>query len=813
MGSAIQSRNWHGGRSLYFGVALISISVLMLEIGLTRMFSVMFESSYAFLVISSAILGLGVGGIFVHIRAGRISTPNLHPIQKLLPISSGMMALSILGMTVLIIKVSFFHHILLATLLAFVPFSFGGIFLAAAFRLFADKSSKVYAADLIGASIGSVLIIFLLKLGGINVNLLVAVVASIPAALLITPNESSKKSKKMALFLLMGGLTSIFLLNYLSNFLGAIPSARGAHKEMAHLLAHPTRQASVIDSRWSAFGRTDLVRDENDPNEMVFFVDGTAGTVMYKFEKDLTSLDSHELRNFSGYFPFKLLPEEEKEKVLIIGSGGGREVLISLLGGAKEITAVEVNRDLVNLMKKYADFNGGIYNDFPGVKVVVAEGRNFIRATKEKYNIIMLSIPVTKTSRSPEGFALTENYLFTVESINDYLDRLKANGRLIVVAHEDVEIFRLIFTSLMALKKRGISSSSAMEYLYTVGPEMFPVFVLKKSPLTPEEAQRVHLNMHEHNYSTHSSFIPFIEQAKHPIPLADGTYYEHFMLNQALYLILQGEASPDELVKIANFDLSAVTDDDPFFYRFDIGLPSVISFLLFFSTIAIIGGWLIRPGYTNEGKNPRNNILFLLLFSSLGIGFMLIEISLFQKFILFLGQPIYSVAVLLFSLLIGAGIGSWMGGILWERRTLFKLRLAALIVGLVVMAYAILLKQVFVLFLGAPFFTRILVSFLLLMPLGVFMGIPFPMGMKLLDEFGLEHYVPRMWGVNGIGSVLGAALAIALAISFGFSYAMTLGAILYILISILFSVACCKSWKFVKGSYVTDEKGMPGGGH
>ena len=784
MGSAIQSRNWHGGRSLYFSVALISISVLMLEIGLTRMFSVMFDSHYGFLVISLAILGLGVGGIYVHTRAGKISNPNLMPIQNLLPISSGLMALSILGMTILIVKVSIFHHILLVAPLAFAPFFFGGIFLAAAFP---DRSSKVYAADLIGASIGSLLIVFILKLGGINVNLLVAVITSLPAGLFIF-RKSSRKLEKVTLLFLMGGLISMFLLNYISAFLGAIPLARGAHKEMARLLAHPERKASTIESRWSAFGRTDLLVDEKYPDKMIFFIDGTSMTVMYRFDEDLIRLDSPELSNFSGYFPLELLPEKEKEKVLIIGSGGGREVLISLLGGAKEITAVEVNRDLVDLMKEYSNFNGGIYNGFPGVKVVVEEGRNFIRATKEKYDIIMLSIPVTQTSRSPEGFALTENFLFTVESINDYLDRLKTNGRLIVVAHDDMEIFRLIFTSLAALKKRGISPTSAMKHLYTVGPEVFPVFVLKKSPLTPEEAQRIHLNMHEHNYSTHSSFIPYVKQVKHNIPLGEGIHYKQYMFSQPLYLISQGQVSPDEVIEIADFDVSAVTDNDPFFYKFDIGLPSVISFLLFFSTIAIIGGWLIRPEYTSEGKNPRNNILFLLLFSFLGIGFMLIEIPLFQRFILFLGQPVYSMAVLLFSLLLGAGIGSWTSGLLWERRTLSKLRLAAMMVGLIVLTYVLFLKHIFVFFLGAPFFARILISFLLLTPLGFFLGMPFPLGMKLLDELDLEHYVPRMWGVNGIGSVLGAALSIALAITFGFSYAMTLGAILYISMFILFSI-------------------------
>jgi len=782
-----ETREEQTGWTFYLSVALISMSVLMLEIGLIRTFSVMFDSHYAFLVISVAILGLGTGGISVHARVGKISNTNLTPIQNLLPISSGLMALSIPGMTIVIVKIPIFHHILLVAPLAFVTFFFGGIFLAVAFRLFPDRSSKVYAADLIGTAMGALLVLFLFKLGVINVNLLIAVIASLPAGLLIF-RESSKKREKALLFCLMGSLISIFFLNYLGSFLGEIPLAKGAHKEMARVLAHPARKTSVIESRWSVFGRTDLVVDKTIPSEMIFFIDGDAATKMYRFDGDLRSLDISELINFSVYFPLKLLSEKEKEKVLIIGAGGGREVLISLLERAKDITAVEVNRDLVDIMKKYSNFNGGIYNGFPGVSVFVEEGRHFIRATKEKYDIIVLSIPITKSSRSPEGFALTENFLFTVESINDYLDRLKPNGRLIVVAHHDLEVFRLVLTSLAALKKRGISTTTAMKHLYTVGPELFPVFVLKKSPLTLQEAKGVHLSMHEHDYSALSSFVPYIKQVKHSIHLGGGVYDERHMFNQALYLMSQGDMSPDEAIKISDFDLSVVTDNDPFFYKIFIGLPSVISFLLFISTIAIINGWLIRPKYTKEYENSRNNILFLLLFSLLGIGFMLIEIPLLQKFILFLGQPVYSVSVLLFSLLTGAGLGSWCSGGLWKQRTLYKLRSTAMVVGLIVVIYTLFLKQVFVFFLGAPFFARILISFLLLMPLGFVLGMPFPLGIKLLDEFGLEHYVPRMWGVNGVGSVLGSTLAIALAISFGFSYALTLGSIIYISISILFSI-------------------------
>lgn len=779
--------NRYGNTTIYSGVALISLSILMLEIGLMRIFSVMFESHYVFLIISLAILGLGLGGVFVHMRMAKNPKHNADHIHRYMYLSSALMAISILLMVIFIVKIPFFQNLYRTAFIAFIPFFFGGMFLSTVFRIYPEKSSYLYAADLIGASIGSILIVFLLRFGGINISLMVATIASLPACFFIF-NRSVPKFKRPAYLLITISLFLLFVFNYSGAFLGTIPFATGARKEMAHFLRHPTLEANVADSRWSAFGRTDLIVEEGNPDEKLFFIDGSAGTAMYRFDGDIKSLDRPEFTHFSGYFPFEVLPKKEKEKVLIIGAGGGREVLVSLLGGAKEITAVEVNKDLVDLMKKYSAFNGGIYNGFPGVKVIVEEGRNFIRSTKENYDIIMLSIPVTKTSRSPEGFVLTENFLFTVESINDYLDRLNKDGRLVIVAHKDIEIFRLVFTGLSALKKRGIPPQEAMKHIYTVGPKMFPVFVLKKSPFTPQEAKKVHENMHEHNYSALSSFIPFVEQATHTISLGEGLYKEHQMFNDALYLISKGQISPDALAENANFNLKAVSDNDPFFYKFELGLPSIITTLLILATIAMIGGWLIKPGHLIESGVSSNNFLFLVLFSFLGIGFMLIEIPLIQKFMLFLGQPTYSVAVLLFSLLLGAGIGSWSSGFIWKSKTLLKLRIAVVIVSLLTSIYIFLLNSTFTIFLGDSFFIRILVSFALLLPLGFFLGMPFPLGMKLLDEFSLRQYVPRMWGVNGIGSVLGSTLAIALAISYGFSYAMSLGAVLYFSLFILFSI-------------------------
>ena len=455
-------------RMLFISVALISASVMMLEIGMIRIFSVMFETHYAFLLISLAILGLGIGGVFVHKRSQTITGTDY--LERLLPFSSTLMGVSILSMTILLIKFSVFGHILIAALLVLIPFYFAGIFLSTVFRLYPKISGRLYAADLMGAAAGSILTIILLSAGGVQLNLVISVLAVIPAVLVLNRTATVRFSKPVMGFVIVGFFVAV-LLGYSPTFLEPIPFAEGEFKEMADLMNHPTADAQIIDTRWSAFGRTDLVMAKNRTDELVFFVDGSAGTAMYRFNGDPNSLTTHQITDFSGYVPIKLLSKEEKEKILIIG----REVLISILGGAKEITAIEANYDLVEMMKKHSDFNGGIYDNYPGVRVFAEEGRKFIRSADEKFDVIMLSIPVTKTSRSPEGYALTENYLFTSDSINDYLEHLTANGRLIVVAHNDVEILRLVFTSLAALKKQGISTEAAMNRIYAIGSEMFPV--------------------------------------------------------------------------------------------------------------------------------------------------------------------------------------------------------------------------------------------------------------------------------------------------------------------------------------------------
>ena len=768
-------------RVLYLSIALVSASGLMLEITLSRMFSILFDYHYAFLLISFSILGLGAGGMTV-LKIQNLSQKIFYRIA--LPASSGLMALSILFMTVSILKIPAFQRSVWVLVLTVIPFFFAGIFISAVFRLVPEKSHRLYAADLTGASLGTILALILLKLGVINAHLVVAMVALMPM-ILFTRSNGSNPAQKLVPIIVISGLVIFLFINVKFHLLGKVPFGQLDTKDMYHMMNRSPGKTSIMDTEWSAFGRTDLVMDETTPGHRVLFVDGVAGTVMFRYDGNIESLKIPEFLEAPEYFPFELTPDEKKKKVLIIGSGGGREVLTALLGGAEEITAVEVNRDLVNLVKKYSDYNGRIYSGLEKTKVLVGEGRNFIRRSKELYDIIMLTQPVTRTARGPDGFALAENFLFTVESINDYLDHLQPDGQLSVVTHGTGETLRLIITGLEALKTRGIGTSSAMKHIYSLGPEATPLFVLRKSPFTKNEAEKIHQKMHEFNFDNELTFIPFVEQMKQKFLLSDGSEYEYYMLNEALYLLSQGLVTAEDIIEVSNIDVRSVTDNNPFFYKFSLGLPLVVKLALIISGIALAVGMLIRPGSRPPKEDRPTRFRNLILFSLLGVGFMLIEIPLIQKFTLFLGQPVYAMAVLLFSLLAGVGLGSLTSGHFWKSGTILKLQAASMMVAVLVLLFIPFLDYIFNLFLGSSLSWRTAISFFMLAPLGFFMGMPFPLGIKSLEELGFTQYVPKMWGINGLGSVLGSALAIALAINYGFSYALFLGAALYVSIALI----------------------------
>ena len=548
-------------------VFLITYAVLTFEVALTRIFSVMLSYHFVFAIVSAALLGLGVGAMLLKRWRGlRISSASrvgaiLFP---LLIVVSVLLIITLPQVT----SRGFWIYLVLAVL----PFAAAGFAVSGIFQQFADKSPLLYGADLLGAALGALTIVPLLDVfGGVNAVFFAASAAALGALLL---GFSSAKFPALTLgaFLLV---TASFAAITGSKIKFIVPVTNDQYKEMYSMLSNPEYKAEIVESRWSSFGRTDLVKSELFPNEMTLFVDGAAPSTMYNLNAILKSPEetAHLTMHFGEFFPFFFISDEEKRNALIIGPGGGRDVVVAILGGVKAITAVEVNPDVVKIVRDYQDYSGGIYSSNPNVQVVIDEGRNFVRKTDQRFDLIMLSIPVIRSSRSVEGYALTENYLFTVEAFDDYLSRLTAQGRIIIVVHNNAELYRIVSLAAAALGKRGSTEAEALNHIYTVGSDMKPAIVIKNQPLTAAEAMQVHDSMHRMGFDKGAFFIPYVKQAAaRPIDRI-GEGQELRMFDQFLVNVSEGKLSLEKLARSAAIDIGPVTDNRPFFYKFERGLP------------------------------------------------------------------------------------------------------------------------------------------------------------------------------------------------------------------------------------------------
>jgi hypothetical protein len=456
------------------------------------------------------------------------------------------------------------------------------------------------------------------------------------------------------------------------------------------------------------------------------------------------------------------------------------------MGGIRQITSVEINKHLIDIVREYAWFNGGIFSDFENVNVIRAEGRNFLKRNKNKYDIIMLQFPYTEGSRSLEGYVLTENFLFTKNSIHDYMDHLTDEGSLVIACDKEMEVVRLVSTSLAALEERGVSHTEGMKRIYALGSkDKKYLFVMRKIPFSPSEISAKYDLMQRLKYEPASSYFPYAQGEFNPQFTALGN----------------GDISPEMMQKIykeKGYQVFPVTDNSPFFFNFSRGLPQPLSQILWAAIIMTLGVTTLPPlywkwKYSNSKSttgfkvfHPRISYKFVTLYAMLGCGFMLVEISLIQRFSLFLGQPVLSLTALLFSLLAGAGLGSFWSGRLAVEKANKGIAKASLSICAILAAYVFLLPLLFTQFLGIGLTGRLALTVLLMTGLGFLMGIPFPLGIRVLKERQMEDYIPWMWGINGVTSVFGAVITIAIAMSIGFSEALSIGAGCYLAIYIVF---------------------------
>ena len=767
-------------------LSLITFSVIVYELLLTRIFSLVFSYHYVFVILSVALLGSGTGALLLRWFRKKFDFASSR--WKLAVAVSWSIIISGIGVSTVDMLWSGGNGIYAAILIfvfAVLPFFTAGMLVSSFYQDNSRASSLLYAVDLLGAAAGAVLAIPLLNY--IPAGWLFYLLALFPAgAAILLSVKRDKQMQTPVVNLIVIGVAIV--ITGLLGYTKLQPLQGIADKDMNNILSDSGSKASITDSRWSAFGRTDIVTDSKVPFAKYMFIDGAAGTRMFHYKAVQT--DSS-VQKFLTYglgegFPLQFMSRAEKDSALVIGAGGGRDVLAALLSGVRHITAVEVNPQISYFMKKYDSYNGGLYTSNPKVHYVQSEGRRFTTESLGHYDLIFLGMPVTKSSRSLDGLLLTENYLFTVQAFQTYLKKLTPEGRLVLVTHGSLEMYRAVFTAVEAMKQKGIPEQEAMKHIYVVNRSMLPVVVIKKEPFTPEEAQVMHVQLHKENLDRGSYYMPFEAQQLIPASLNSGLGGRP-MFDPVLMGLSMGHQSLGELIRTAPVKVNPVTDNSPFYYNFDRGIPPVLKWLLIFVIIVITGAtlWFYRRHRLSRRKlKPRVSIIRLSLIALLsGLGFMTAEIVLTQQLSLLLGQPTYSLAIVLLALLTGAAAGGLISHSL--KWSLKRMGTTASVIMTVLLAGWVFLDSVLVY--GGYVYTGWAVFYVFLM--GTVMGIPLPAALRMAGPEGIfdESLIHYLWGLNGLASVVGSVIAMVIGITLGFTAVLVVSLACYLLIVYLFS--------------------------
>jgi len=784
------------GFAVYTAVALLSVTLIGLELIWTRIFSAEFFYTFAFLVLSLAIMGLGLGALSLRLftSLNRHGNPGLALTVSGLSALCGPFLIFKLGLVFSKIFVSWLMagKLIIAAIILGSTYFFGGIALATIFRNYHQNIHRLYMADLIGAGSGVFIGIILMNGTGTPDATFLIVLPILLAAFIV----SGKWLKIIPVLLIV----SIFLI---------LP-----HSEDL-LEAQRSERAPVIYKHWDAMSKI-KVYDFNGVYRGIN-VDNVSNSPVYPFDGIWDPEDTSDNQwNINVSF---LIDQFDSCVFLSLGAGGGTDVLQALAEGATEIHAVEVNphinkmmtegdtsgyietspsppdtasrisekdsasseempyvpviRDSTGKIITLADYSGHIYDD-PRVKVITEDARTYIRRNKNRFDVIYSLSSNTWAALASGSFALAENYIFTTGAFRDYWEALTDSG-FMSMEHQ-VYMPRLVSELKNALLDLGVHDPLAHFAVYDLPQMRRKLLLISKRPLTDEIINNAYGQLTAENYERIHPLFPA------PDSLKDS------LINR---IVTRGWKSQADT---ANIDLSPCTDDRPFiaqmgmwknlkkenldkvnqyaeFYGFPLS-KVVLAAILAVSLIFIIP-LNILP-YFRSGRKLR--AAPWLYFFAIGMAFMILEIILIQQYTQFIGASVYSFATILLTILIASGIGS-----MFSKNINNAIPFFAIVIWIILdlTCFGALIKY----FGDMGLSFRIIMTSIIIFPLGFFMGMPFPKGGLLVGE-NID------WGfaVNGAASVLGATLIVYIAITSGFNLSLALGAILYIAAGLILSI-------------------------
>jgi hypothetical protein len=765
--SAQQQRNWS---QIYFGVAATTLASLLLELSLTRIFSVVFYYHFAFLAISIALFGLGAGGVFSYVIAGW--RPGLY--QKLGVLAAANSIVIVAALQFLLTRKGEpgTLDLLCVYFACATPFVISGAIVSLAISDFIDRVDRVYFFDLLGAAGGCAVLVPLLGwIGGPNTLIVSAVLFAVSAAIWFHV-AYSRAGRRMAVTL---GLALVVLITYNSKKLVIdLHYAKGRQLQNEQFV------------QWNSISRIALIKEPKSDTRTIV-IDGDASTGVANFDfSHLTPKQRDDLTYHGPGFPYILRPGA---KTLVIGPGGGWDIARALASGSSDVTGVEINPIIATaiMRKHFPGYSHRLYFR-PDVHIVVEDGRSFVRRTEQKFQVLQATLVDTWASTAAGAFALSENNLYTTNAFVDYLSHLTDDGVMAFTRwgfdppRESLRVVSLARAALTQLHEKDpaqhlILLREDIGRLHGWGAQ--DTILISRKPFTPEDVAKVEATLAK------TKILP----AYVPGTSVDSPFRE---------LLLSRD--PSSFYAKYPFDVRPVTDDSPFFfytvqardvwkflasssresadYKINRAVPLIFGLLAIslFATLVI----LAIPPVVLGDRLPaeKNSIQALLYFLWIGAGYILIQVALIQRFVLFLGHPTYALTVVIFSMLISSGLGSFFSR-RFVQGSISRLTGLFLFIVSGILLLSMLVSPITEWGVGLPLVNKVFLTVLLIVPAGFLMGMPFPSGLDRLTQI-MPQNVRWAWAINAAASVLGSAGAIVLAIYIGFQYTLITGGLLYL---------------------------------
>jgi hypothetical protein len=779
------------------GIAAVSAALMMTELALTRIFSVTMYYHFAFLAISIALFGLSASGVAVYLARRRLAAIDSGVLLSAAALTHALAALLALACLVRI-RVGLNYSpenlglMLAIYTLAALPFFTGGSVMSIAFARMADRINILYAADLIGAAGGCLALIPLLNWLGAPGVVMTAAALSTAAAIAFAPALRRPRFATVALV-----LTGVTVSAQLA---GAAPF------DVVDTKGHVGDR--ILFSKWNSFSRVAVYdRPHGDWSLSPSFtgarvpslfmdIDSAASTPILKgsghvadasyLRFELTALGYHFVERPAGR-PDEASTAKSGFTALVIGPGGGRDLLSALVFGAAHVDGVEINpiiaRDV--MLDRFREYSGGVYAN-PRISIHVDDGRNFVRRSSSKYDVIQASLVDTWAATAAGAYTLTENSLYTKEAFGEYIDHLSDEG-LLTITRWVFDGLRLVSLAQDACAERGLDASTR---LAIVRYDRVATFLLKKRPFTPAEAATLR------DVSAQLGFEILYAPGLAPVHGGDDPIeMQRTGTSAADYRRLILATNRQQFLDSYPLDESSTTDDRPFFFHttrlrdqmqvafgrsmlFGNGLSALMTLMAISVLLVIL--FVIGPLLAGSERPGAGWGGWLAYFGALGAGFMLLEVALLQRFVLLLGHPVYSLTVTLFSLLLGTGFGSLVSRRIAHPRVRDVTVRALFGVAVVALAAAFGLARLVDLGIAWSLPVRIAFAVTLITPIGILLGMPLPGGMRLIAAERAD-IIPWGWGINGAFSVVGATLAVFIAMNWGFSVTLMSAAVVYTL--------------------------------